>query len=200
MIYIREYNCSDIPRKEKKKSETSYGRELLKTALHNEYGLNLDELTIMTGEYGKPYFSDREDIFFNISHSDGLVTVILADTPVGIDIQSIRPIKDRMIEMICGFGEQELIKKSREKDEVFIRLWSLKESYIKAIGKGMSFSMKNVNFDIDLLDKEKFTGKISNQSGVFFTKQLENYMLSACVLDEGIDKQQLDKIFTVNRV
>lgn len=198
MIYIKKYDCVDIPRKGKKKWETSCGRDLLKFALNNEYRLSLDELSMSIGEYGKPYFSDRQDIFFNISHSDGMAAVIIADRSVGIDVQSVRPIKQRMIEMICGDREKKFIAESNDKDECFIKLWSLKESYIKAIGQGMSFSMKKVNFDIGLLDEITGTGKISNQSGIYFTKQLDNFMLSACVLDEETDKQILEKFFTVN--
>lgn len=198
MIYIKKYDCADIPRRSKKKWETSCGRELLKFALNSEYGVNLDDLSISIGEYGKPYFSDRQDIFFNISHSDGMAAVIIADRTVGIDIQSVRPIKQRMIEMVCDDCEQKYIGNNDNKDECFIKIWSLKESYIKAIGQGMSFSMKKVNFDIGLLDEITGTGKISNQSGIYFTKQLDNFMLSACVLDEDADEKIFEKIFALN--
>jgi len=34
-------------------------------------------------------------------------------------------------------------------DEKFFKIWCLKESYVKAIGKGLHFPLKDINFNID---------------------------------------------------
>jgi 4'-phosphopantetheinyl transferase len=42
---------------------------------------------------GKPYFPDRPDIFFSLSHTSTHVLCAVASTPVGVDIEAIRPVR-----------------------------------------------------------------------------------------------------------
>lgn len=179
MIYIKKYNYSGLNSGERRKAETKNGSELLKRAVFEEYSINTDELTIEKGEHGKPYFSEREDIFFNISHSGDYVAAAVWDTPIGIDIQIVRPVKEGLIRKLCNDTEKSFIEKSEDKDKAFVTLWALKESYIKAIGKGMSFPMKEVNFSLENFDGEA-KGELSNQSGYFYVKDYGEFVLAVC--------------------
>lgn len=184
MLYIKKYDYTNITRGERKKAETANGRELLKEAVFHEFGVDSDTLTVAKGEHGKPYFSDREDIFFNISHSGDFVAVAVGECPVGVDVQVVRSVRDRMIDKLCNYNEKEFISKSADRDKAFIILWSLKESYVKAIGKGLSFPLSEINFNIEYFDSE-LQGEISNCSGEYYVKDYGEYVAAVCTLSNA---------------
>ena len=65
---------------------------LLRHALREEYGLT--ELpAVETGEKGKPFFPDRPDLHFNLSHCKTAVACALDKSPVGVDVQEVRPLR-----------------------------------------------------------------------------------------------------------
>lgn len=198
MIYIKRYDYSNISRGERKKEETLNGRKLLKFAVQDLFGLNTDTLVITKNEHGKPYFQDVRGIEFNISHSGDYVAVMLGDTHIGVDIQTVRPVKERVIYKMCNDDECSFVFSDTETDRAFIRLWTLKESYVKALGTGMTFPMSTVNFDLRNTEEDtgKF-GKLSNQQGIFLNRDFDDFILSACVLNEDIPKEHLEQIFEI---
>lgn len=194
MIYIKKFDYSGLTRGERKKAETANGRLLLKQAVQAAYNLNSDTLKIALGEHGKPFFFDKPKLQFNISHSGDYVAVMVGDKALGVDIQIIRPVKKRLTEKLCNEGEREYVYGSVDKDRAFIKLWTLKESYIKAIGTGMSFPMDSINFNLSGLNDISY-GKISNQSGIYFTYDYGEFILSACVLEDSSAYNDLEDIF-----
>lgn len=183
MIYIKKFDYMGLVAGQRKKAETANGRELLRTAVQTECGINTDTLTIEKGKYGKPYFSELKDIYFNISHSGEFVAAALGSSEVGVDIQTVRSVRDGLIEKLCDERERQFVQSSSDRDKAFITLWTLKESYIKAIGKGLSFPMNEVNFNLDGFCGEA-QGKLSNREGSFFVKDFGEYVLAVCFLDE----------------
>ena len=183
MIYIKKYDYSNLKHGERKKAETANGRELLKTAVLREFRVDSNTLIIEKGEHGKPYFSDREDIFFNISHSGNFVAAAVGECPIGIDIQVVQNVRERMIDKLCNDDEKQFISNCPDKDKSFIILWSLKESYIKAIGKGMSFPMSDINFKLEYF-KDEAKGEFSNRSGRYLVRDYGEFVLAVCALGE----------------
>ncbi len=53
-------------------------------------------------EYGKPEFDGYPEVQFNISHTRGAVLVGIHDKPIGVDIECIRPMSERMMQRIAG--------------------------------------------------------------------------------------------------
>lgn len=184
MIYVKKYNYSGLIRGELKKAESANGRQLLRYALQQEYGADLETLVIKEGEYGKPYFEQRREIHFNISHSGEYVALVLSDNEVGIDIQQVRPVRGGLVEKLCDENERKYVYASDNAEKAFITLWALKESYIKAIGKGMSFPMDKINFRLENFSGE-LHGRISNREGMYYVKDLGDYMLAVCDIGES---------------
>lgn len=181
VIYIKKFDYNAAQRGEKKKLETLNGRQLLKYAVFNEYGISTDELEIKTAEYGKPYFVQRSDIQFNISHSGSYAAAAVSEFPIGVDVQIIRKVKPSLIEKLCDENEKRFIEQSCDKDKAFITLWALKESYVKAIGKGLSFSLSRINFNLQQFEIETF-GQFSNCEGSYYVKLYEDFVLAVCSL------------------
>ena len=103
-------------------SPTAYA--LLCHALFVTHGIDMPE--IGRAENGKPYFPGRPDIHFSLSHTKTHVLAAISDRPVGVDIETIRPVRPGVPERVCGPDEL------RNFD--FFELWVLKESFLKVTG------------------------------------------------------------------
>ncbi len=114
------------------------------------FGLCEAEVRMEEGDYGKPYFPDYPEIHFNISHSEKAVIAVFADTEVGCDIEYMVSADLRLAERFFCMSEYEFIMKHRgqERKEAFYRIWTLKESFIKAIGSGLSLPMNEFCINI----------------------------------------------------
>ena len=103
-------------------------------------GFETDRLILGKNEYGKPMIHNL-DIHFNISHSGEWAICAIDNNEIGVDIESHRPIDIKIADRF--FSEKEILfinrcKNEDERYEVFFKIWTLKESYIKSIGKGFS--------------------------------------------------------------
>ena len=108
---------------------------LLEYAFMAIYGGILPEIAKTPN--GKPYFPDRPDVHFSLSHSATHVLCALSGEPVGADIESPRCISERAIAYFCSPEERSLFDP--------LDLWVLKESYIKLIGGNLAM-VKSIRF------------------------------------------------------
>jgi len=93
------------------------------------------------GENGKPYFKDRDDLFFSLSHSGKYVVCAVADCEIGVDLELVSPIRPAVMRRCFTPQEQAWI----ENDPVrFTRLWTMKEAYMKLTGTGLSVPAKEI--------------------------------------------------------
>lgn len=102
--------------------EHSHAYRLLSVVIQRVYGLSTLPC-IAREEGGKPYFPDRPDICFNLSHSYGAVVCAVHDRPVGVDIEKLRPAPKRLAKGM--------------EDRAFFFLWTAKEASVKRDGKGI---------------------------------------------------------------
>ena len=91
---------------------------------------------IVENGYGKPYLKDN-GICFSLSHSQNMVLCALCDHEIGADVQITTGANDALIHRFFAPSEIEAIGRAVNRDEVFTEIWSKKESYIKAVGKGL---------------------------------------------------------------
>ena len=109
------------------------------------------EPEIAYGPHGKPYCADRPDVHFNVSHSGDWAVCAVSSAPVGCDIERIGHYRPRVAER-C-FAPEELAALNALSDEaaqadLFFRFWTLKESFLKALGCGISEPLSSVSFDL----------------------------------------------------
>lgn len=105
---------------------------LLSTVVQRVYGLSA--LPCIARERGgKPYFPDRPDICFNLSHSHGAVVCAVHNRPVGVDIEKFRSAPKRLA------GGME--------DRVFFYRWTAKEASVKREGKGIGALRRDFEAD-----------------------------------------------------
>ena len=83
------------------------------------------------GANQKPYIAENNNIFFNISHTNGCVICAISNNEIGVDIEKIRPINLNISKKICTPSEQKLFDKSSNKATFLLKVWTKKESYVK---------------------------------------------------------------------
>lgn len=116
---------------------------LLRYALKECFGIT--EFRIGFGRCGKPFLEQFPDIYFNISHCCRGCAVAVSDEPVGVDIQEIRPFSWKVAERVCCAQELCILEKSNCRERDFIRMWAIKESYVKRIGIGIGYPFWKVD-------------------------------------------------------
>lgn len=109
-------------------------------------------------QYGKPYVESPESARqpFNIAHTEGLVMCGLGDAVhdlVGVDVEKLgRNTDPGLAERYFSRPEIEYLagKNDEQRQSAFLRVWTLKESFIKAIGTGLQTPLADFTFlDID---------------------------------------------------
>jgi len=95
---------------------------------------------------GKP--QDIDGIHFNISHSGDYWCVAFSKREVGVDIEVLRDVPDRLREKILCDGEEPLEVASSEFYNLgLLKTWVLKEAYVKYKGTGVSLGLSTVSID-----------------------------------------------------
>lgn len=90
--------------------------------------------TLDKGELGEPLPSDG--IYWSISHKPAYVAGVVATFPVGIDIETIKPVSGALVKRICSEDEQRLFS-GLDSVESFFRCFTAKECVVKALGNGL---------------------------------------------------------------
>lgn len=117
-----------------------------------EYGLREAGVAMAYGGNGKPYLADYPDIHFNLSHSGSMAMAVFSDREAGCDVERVQ--EARMSVARRFFTEEEYVlleslKAEGERDGVFARLWTLKESFLKVTGEGMRMPLDSFSVCLD---------------------------------------------------
>ena len=110
------------------------------------------DLLFKKTEFGKPRLV-KSTLSFNVSHSGdtGLVAVSLCEE-IGVDIENWRAIDNREAIVQRHFSEKEKIQWldviEEDKEVIFFKIWTCKEAFIKATGRGLGLGLSLCSFDI----------------------------------------------------
>jgi len=119
-------------RKHKICSHAAYGL-LKKCAL--KCGFDVSDFEIIRNEHGKPYLKNSE-FFFNISHSDDFVCLVISDREVGIDTQRVGDVNPDVV--------KRFLKKESLGELENTYLWTDYEAIGKYFGVGIPHSIELV--------------------------------------------------------
>jgi 4'-phosphopantetheinyl transferase len=112
-------------------------------------GLSPRAVSFTRGAYGKPALArlgGERTLEFNLSHSGRVAVVALTgDTPLGVDVEELRPFPDRDAIATRFFHRSETAElaalRDTEKDLAFFRTWTRKEAVTKALGRGLNLEL-----------------------------------------------------------
>ena len=151
------------------------GEILTRVTLSKLTGLRPAELSFTRNSYGKPSLSYHSDVPFNVSHSGDWIALISGGTDeLGVDVEKIAPIDMQIAERFFSPMESQFLaaEPDNRQLETFYRLWTLKESYIKAVGMGLSMPLDS--FAI-----------LPDEGGDWRCEQAETYRFHSQQLDDG---------------
>ncbi|PKA96764.1 4'-phosphopantetheinyl transferase [Flavobacteriaceae bacterium MAR_2009_75] len=117
-------------------------------------GCEPEKIKIAYEEFDKPYLVDYPDFKFNVSHSGQYVALaFVKNFKCGVDIERIKNDFD-VLEIADNFFSPSEIEQLHNvpKNQLFIafyRLWTRKESFIKAKGSGLSFPLSSFSVSLD---------------------------------------------------
>lgn len=174
---------------------------LIRAVVRFKLGIKNESIKFNRTAYGKPYLEDYEDFHFNLSHSGSWVVCAAGSKAVGIDVEKIKEIDLNIAKRFFSKEEADDLfsKKEDEKIEYFFDLWTLKESYIKADGRGLSLPLNSFSFRIEN-ENIIFTAE-SEQANYFFKKYDidREYKLAVCSMEsqfpEGIHIKSFEEVF-----
>lgn len=219
--------------------------EILNYGFKKLFKIEFNRDKVRTGKHGKPYWDGGENVWFNVSNTDGLVVCAVAGSrgkvskveiaaegsggapgglgnEIGVDTEQPRSVRMSLLHRCCSLKEMRYIlgeeyspggkefcfgesgadgfgadicsgteRKARSRKETreeirniqvqdrFAQIWTLKESYIKMTGEGMSFPLKEAAFSIE----EKVNGEFNIsciQPGFFAQRKIEGYWIAVC--------------------
>ncbi|WP_347988557.1 4'-phosphopantetheinyl transferase superfamily protein [Methylomonas sp. AM2-LC] len=133
-------------------------RGLLRTTLASYLAVEPASLHFAKAKYGKPILCDHA-LYFNLSHSANKLVIAVSDLEnIGIDIEQIKPRNAlheiaRRVLSVMEFTVWSSLHIS-EQLVVFYQLWTKKEAFVKAVGRGMGIGLDQC--EVDMLANLRF--------------------------------------------
>lgn len=127
-------------------------RAFLRGLLSRYTGVPAAALRFATGPHGKPALTDAPAIAFNLSHSHDAAVCAIAARPVGVDVERLRamPAALAIAERYFSVPEREALARvpAEGRDAAFFTCWTRKEAFIKGIGRGLGFPLRDFSVSI----------------------------------------------------
>ncbi len=140
-------NISNVPNK----LRSALGEILTRYAIQNVTGIGAKTLEVSYGTNGKPYLEKHPDVHFNISHSGDYIVCAVSGVEVGIDVERCRAYNPGIAERFFSKPEYADLMRLEEdaRRDYFFTLWTIKESYLKALGRGLTKSLGSFTVTAD---------------------------------------------------
>lgn len=158
-------------------------RGCLRTVLAGYLGDDPKQVRFSTGLYGKPLLVGH-DLQFNISHSgDWLVIAVANVSTVGVDVECVKPRASLdQVARRC-FSETEYRHwRALPVDQqlrCFYRLWTIKEAFVKAVGRGLALGLSAC--EVDCVEFDRLLGVPDDCGGA-----ADDWAVKTLPMDEAV--------------
>jgi 4'-phosphopantetheinyl transferase len=155
-------NSAELDRMARLRSEadrTLYllSRGLTRTVLASYLGCQGGDVRFAASDFGKPilHADHQPRVIFNLTHSGGAAALAVSSgREVGIDIEQ----RERDVDFLAlaqrffaAAEAEHLVSLSDEqRRRAFFAIWTLKEAFVKGIGRGLTFPLDAFCFDLEL--------------------------------------------------
>jgi 4'-phosphopantetheinyl transferase len=197
-LYDMLLNCVSDLRKQRVKKfvrredacRSILGEVLAKYSVAGAAGIPADTVTFTVDSFGKPHMNREIPIHFNVSHSGSWVMCAVDNAPIGIDVEKVRHYDPDLAKRFYHPYEYDslIALPEHERNGRFYDLWTIKESYIKALGKGLSIPLNS--FEI-LFDNEQIRMDTKTDNPVMHFWQYDvgpNYRCAVCASHEDFPR------------
>ncbi|XP_044261922.1 L-aminoadipate-semialdehyde dehydrogenase-phosphopantetheinyl transferase [Tribolium madens] len=171
------------------------GRLLMRKYVNETTGLKYDEIRFGRDEKGKPFLiNSPSHISYNVSHQGGYTVLAGCGTGglLGVDVVKVQFPRGKtlneyfrtMSRIFSGVEWEKIRSQGSETSQLamFFRHWCLKESYLKAVGVGVTINLQDVCFKInsDVLSKDRLV----DDTEVYFRGEKLDWEFQEMLLDE----------------
>lgn len=162
------------------------GHSMLRILLSRYLAREPDDIILLNSKHGKLYMP-QSNVSFNISHSGNRVALaFVKEKKIGVDIERMNSLDDYSqiaknfflppeSERICA---QTDAAKGMEK---FYEIWTVKEAFVKALGHGLSRSLKS----FEVLEQGTINDYTNNSRYNYYTKPMSDEDQVIIVDDDG---------------
>jgi 4'-phosphopantetheinyl transferase len=77
-----------------------------------------------------------DGVHWSLTHKSDVVGGVVSPLPVGLDLETLRPVSDALLGKVADADEWQLVGQDRQRG--FFRFWTAKEAVLKAVGKGVA--------------------------------------------------------------
>lgn len=171
------------------------GKLLIRKFVNEYTNIPYDKIVFVTNEHNKPILKDNSTVSFNVSHH-GSYTVLageIRDVKLGVDIMSLKYTGGKSLseffrimnsnfslpewKEIRGFASE---KSETEQISMFYRHWTLKESYVKALGVGIVIDLRNIDFRTN---SELSQDSVTTDTILYINGVKQNWLFEETLLD-----------------
>jgi 4'-phosphopantetheinyl transferase len=178
-------------RKYEDAQRTLIGDVLARRMISDRLGIKNKDIFFEQNEFGKPFLKHIENFHFNTSHAGEWITCATHHLPLGVDVEYIQPIEADIAKRF--FSEEEYYDLMNldelNRSAYFYELWTLKESYIKAEGKGLSIPLNYFSFKIK---RREIDFKSMNETKQYCFMQYDidrQYKMAVCGLENNFSQE-----------
>jgi 4'-phosphopantetheinyl transferase len=140
----------------KRRHEYLVSHALVRTILSYYDGIPPAQRRFVRNYYGKPEIIDKQNslgLHFNLSHTNGMIVCgVTLYNELGVDIEN-RVKHHELFKIAYKYFSEEEISELKKyplalRGKHFFNYWTLKESYVKACGRGLSIPLDNFSFTV----------------------------------------------------
>ena len=184
---MSEYRQNKINQaKNQKDKNLSLAAGILIQKALTQRGIDEKSVIYAQNKNGKSFITNYPELHFNVSHSGTFAMAVFADFEVGCDIEKVKTIDLKIPKRFFCPAEYEKILSQKDvnaQTELFYRFWTIKESFLKATGFGLSLPMNK--FEVNLNEKvilpvEGFTNRPFYFKEVECPLQTASFKASVC--------------------
>jgi len=203
-----EKEKADNIRYEENRKSYIISRGILRTVLSEYLRIKPADIVFEYNKHGKPSIANGlnpRNVRFNLSHSNDLILYAVAkNKEVGIDVEHMRDVDraERIIERFFSPEQRDFYNSQAEsmKKTAFFRLWTRREAYGKAMGRG--FSVPAVDCGIPLMRSDRKPASVQVVSGkwsIYDLEQDDDYV-SAVTIEGQIRRIECFRARKPNRI
>jgi 4'-phosphopantetheinyl transferase len=143
-------------------------RSLVRVVLGRRLGIEPPRLLVNRTDTGKPVLT--EGIHFNVSHSGDLILLAVSEArAVGVDVERRRAVErvnalvERWLNAVERREFDNLCEAGSSASDAFLRVWSLKEARLKALGVGIAGAATAAMAPVDVRPLDDLLDRLSGQ-------------------------------------
>jgi 4'-phosphopantetheinyl transferase len=140
-------------RLDRRRREYLLARAMVRTALSERSQRPAASWRFTANEHGRPEVDPPCGLHFSVSHCDRLVVCAVAERELGVDVEPL-PRGAEILDLarhVFSRAERKDLARIRDltgRSEHAVVLWTLKESYLKARGIGLSVPLRSFGFPL----------------------------------------------------